>query len=70
MTALPATFLEMSDKQLIQIATDCYNAIETDCFGIKDLCNLDGARQELFKRGYTFEELPRRCRIRRNLIIV
>ena len=44
-------------EELKAEAIGCWSAIyQNDCYGNRDLINLDGATAELEKRGYTLKE--------------
>ncbi len=50
-------FKNMKTKDLIELVKGCHDSVYiTDCFGTRDLINLDRGSLELEKRGYTIKK--------------
>ena len=47
---------DMPTKELKQMALDCQQALNDDCFGVSDCVNLELALRELERRGYSIRE--------------
>lgn len=59
----PKTFAEMGDKELKKQYAGLYDAIyNAECYGTRDMLNLEAIEEELCKRGYIIEE-SRKVRI-------
>ena len=52
-------FSEMADNELKEMAKDCHQAIEDDCFGTTDIRNMEGSINELILRHYTISKVSK-----------
>jgi len=53
-------FSEMTDEELKAEALSCYSAVYvTECYGTRDVRNMEGAIHELEKRGYAIRTVTR-----------
>ncbi len=50
-------YKDMKIKDLIELVEACHDSVYvTECYGTRDLRNIEGGTAELERRGYTVEE--------------